>query len=216
MVYREIDGQRQEPVEDLTVEVSPEFVGAVSQELGARHAELKGQEQTSSATLRFNYTIATAALIGLRNQLLTATKGTVIMSAIPLGYRPIEVRYRTNRNGALIAFEPGAATAYALAAAEARGELFVGAGTTVYRGMIVGLANKAGDLDINVCKERQLTNMRSKASDGTIQLTPHTEMSLEQCLDFLNDDELLEVTPLHLRLRKRELDPTLRKRQNKI
>ena len=121
VVYREIDGVKQEPVEELTIEVEPEFVGAVSQELGVRRAELKNQEITGSGSTRFVYDITTAALIGLRNNLLTATKGTAIMSSLPSGYRPLEGKYRPERNGALIAFEPGASTAYALDAAQARG-----------------------------------------------------------------------------------------------
>ena len=215
VVYREIDGVKCEPIEDLTIEVAPEYVGAVSQELGIRKAELKTQEITSSGTARFVYEISTAALIGLRNNLLTATKGTVIMSSIPSGYRPSEGRYKPERNGALISFEGGVSTAYALDSAQARGILFIPPQVDVYQGMIVGLSNKKDDLDINVCREKQLTNMRTHASDGAIQLTPYTQLSLEQCLDFLLDDELLEVTPKSLRLRKRQLDPIKRKRENR-
>lgn len=215
VVYKEIDGKKQEPVEELAIEVEPEFVGAVSQELGIRRAELVTQELTSAGSARFTYRITTAALIGLRNNLLTATKGTAIMSSLPSGYRPVEGRYKPERNGALIAFEAGTSTAYALDAAQARGILFIPPGVPVYQGMIVGLSNKKDDLDINICKEKQLTNMRTHASDGAIQLTPHTQYSLEQCIDFLLDDELLEVTPKSLRLRKRQLDPVKRKRENK-
>ncbi len=215
VVYREIDGKKCEPIESLTVEVSPEFVGAVSQELGIRKAELKSQELTSTGATRFVYEISTAALIGLRNNLLTATKGTVIMSSIPCGYRPIEGKYKPERNGALVAFEDGVSTSYALDAAQARGVLFIPPQVPVYQGMIVGLSNKKEDIDINICKEKQLTNMRTHASDGAIQLTPCTQLSLEQCLDFLLDDELLEVTPKSLRLRKRQLDPIKRKRENR-
>ncbi len=215
VVYKEVNGQKQEPVEELTIEVEPEFVGAVSQELGIRRAELKSQEMTSTGSTRFVYEITTAALIGLRNNLLTATKGTAIMSSLPSGYKPINNNYRPERNGALIAFEPGTSTSYALDAAQARGILFIPPGVPVYQGMIVGLANKKDDLDINICKEKQLTNMRTHASDGAIQLTPHTQYSLEQCIDFLLDDELLEVTPKSLRLRKRELNPIKRKRANR-
>ncbi len=215
VVYREIDGVKSEPIESLTLEVAPEFVGAVSQELGVRKAELVSQELTTSGTTRFVYEISTAALIGLRNNLLTATKGTVIMSSIPSGYRPCEGRYKPERNGALIASEDGVSTAYALDSAQARGVLYIPPQVPVYRGMIVGLSNKKDDLDINVCREKQLTNMRTHASDGAIQLTPYTQLSLEQCLDFLLDDELLEVTPKSLRLRKRQLDATLRKRENR-
>ncbi|MBO4276243.1 translational GTPase TypA [Candidatus Saccharibacteria bacterium] len=216
VVYREIDGVKSEPIESLTVEVAPEFVGAVSQELGVRKAELKSQEMTTTGTTRFVYEISTAALIGLRNNLLTATKGTVIMSSIPSGYRPAEGRYKPERNGALVAFEDGVSTAYALDAAQARGILFIPPQVPVYQGMIVGLSNKKDDLDINICREKQLTNMRTHASDGAIQLTPYTQLSLEQCLDFLLDDELLEVTPKSLRLRKRQLDPIKRKRENRV
>ena len=216
VVYREIDGKKCEPIESLTVEAAPEFVGAVSQELGIRKAELKSQELTSTGTTRFVYEISTAALIGLRNNLLTATKGTVIMSSIPSGYRPVEGKYRPERNGALIASEDGTSTAYALDSAQARGILYIPPQVPVYQGMIVGLSNKKDDLDINICREKQLTNMRTHASDGAIQLTPYTQLSLEQCLDFLLDDELLEVTPKSLRLRKRQLDPIKRKRENRV
>ncbi len=216
VVYRTIDGVKCEPFEDLTIEVGQEFVGAVSQELGIRKAELRTQEITTSGSARFVYEISTAALIGLRNNLLTATKGTVIMSSIPSGYRPSEGKYKPERNGALISFESGVSTAYALDSAQARGVLFIPPQVPVYQGMIVGLSNKKDDLDINICREKQLTNMRTHASDGAIQLTPYTQLSLEQCLDFLLDDELLEVTPKSLRLRKRQLDPIKRKRENKV
>ena len=215
VVYKEIDGKKCEPFEDLTIEVSPEYVGAVSQELGIRKAELISQELTSTGATRFTYEISTAALIGLRNQLMTATKGTVLMSSIPKGYREIESKYKPERNGALISFESGTSTAYALDMAQARGILFIPPQVPVYQGMIVGLSNKKDDIDLNVCREKQLTNMRTHASDGAIQLTPYTNLSLEQCLDFLLDDELLEVTPKSLRLRKRQLDPIKRKREAK-
>ena len=215
VVYKEENGQKLEPVEDLTIEVDSEFVGPVSQEMGIRKAELKTQEITSTGSTRFTYEITTAALIGLRNNLLTATKGTVIMSSIPMGYKPADSKYKPERNGALISFETGVSTAYALDAAQARGTLYIPPQVPVYQGMIVGLSNKKEDIDINVCREKQLTNMRTHASDGAIQLTPYTKLSLEQCLDFLLDDELLEVTPKSLRLRKRQLDPIKRKRENR-
>ena len=216
VVCREIDGKKYEPMEELTIEVDPEFTGAVSQELGLRRAELKSQENTTTGTVRFVYEISTAALIGLRNNLLTATKGTAIMSSIPSGYRLAEGHYKPERNGALVSFEDGVSTAYALDNAQARGVLFIPPGVPVYHGMIVGLSNKKADLDINICREKQLTNMRTHASDGAIQLTPYTQLSLEQCLDFLLEDELLEVTPKSLRLRKRQLDPIKRKRENRV
>lgn len=216
VVYHEENGVKMEPVESLSIEVGPEYVGAVSQELGIRKAELVSQDLTTSGSTRFTYHITTAALIGLRNNLLTATKGTVIMSSIPKGYEPVISKYKPERNGALISFESGVSTAYALDAAQARGTLYIPPQVPVYQGMIVGLANKKEDIDINVCREKQLTNMRTHASDGAIQLTPYTQLSLEQCLDFLLDDELLEVTPKTLRLRKRQLDPIKRKRENRM
>jgi GTP-binding protein len=205
----------EEPVEEVFVEVGAEFVGAIAQEFGARQAELLGQETTAQGTIRTQYKIATRGLIGLRNLLLTATKGTVIMNSLPAGYQPVGAKIASLRNGALIASETGASTAYALANAESRGEFFIPAAANVYAGQIVGLNNRHEDLEINVAKSKNLTNMRSKSSDGAIQLTPFTELSLEQSLDFINDDELLEITPENLRLRKKDLDPTMRTRANK-
>jgi GTP-binding protein len=210
----EVDGEVQEPVEELLIEVGGEFLGAVSQELGTRRAIPTKQEQTSSGATRSTYIIPTRAMIGLRNLLLTATKGTVIMNTLPHGYQPLGAKLQQTRNGALIATEAGATTAFALDNASARGELFVGPGTTVYQGMIVGMYNRGGDLDVNVCRGKQLTNMRTSSSDGTIQLTPYTDLSLEQSIDFIENDELLEVTPKSLRLRKRFLDPNQRKRNS--
>lgn len=206
------DGVEKEPVEELLIEVGNEFVGAISQELGQRRAEMTHQETTSAGAIRQTYKIPTRSLIGLRNLLLTATKGTVIMHSLPAGYQPLGPKLQQTRNGALIATEAGSTTAYALDNSAARGILYVGPGTTVYQGMIVGLYNRQGDLDVNVCKGKQLTNMRTSSSDGTVQLTPFTELSLEQCIDFIVDDELLEVTPQNLRLRKRFLNPNDRKR----
>lgn len=216
VVLSEENGQTMEPVEELFIEVAPEFVGAVAQELGTRHAELIKQETSAQGAIRSTYKITSRAIIGLHNLLLTATKGTVIMSSLPNGYQPLGAPLIGLRNGALIAAETGPSTAYALANAEARGELYIGPGVEVYAGQIVGLNKRKEDLEINVCKGKQLTNMRSKSSDGAIQLTPYTEMSLEQCLDFIENDELLEVTPKNLRLRKAELDPIKRKRAKRI
>ena len=209
------DGIEKEPVEELIIEVAPEFVGAVSQEMGARRAEMRAQESLPTGATRLTYIITTRAMIGLRNLMLTATKGTIIMNSLPYGYQEIGAKIPSSRNGVLIAFEKGVSTPYALQSAESRGELFIGPGTEVYAGMIVGLNNRQEDLEINVVKEKHLTNMRSKSSDGAVQLTPYTDLSLEQCIDFIEDDELLEVTPQNLRLRKRYLDSNERKRMAK-
>ncbi|MCL2037676.1 translational GTPase TypA [Candidatus Saccharibacteria bacterium] len=215
VVLKEENGQKLEPVEEVFVEVAPEFAGAVAQEFGTRHAELLGQETTTQGTLRSNYRIATRGLIGMRNILLTATKGTLIMNSLPAGYQQLGAKLTNLRNGTLIASETGTSTPYALANAESRGEFFIPPSVEVYAGQIVGLNARKEDLEINVTKAKNLTNMRSKSSDGTVQLTPYTDLSLEQCLDFINDDELLEITPKNLRLRKSELDPNQRKRQSR-
>lgn len=212
VVTIEEDGVKKEPVEELLIEVSSEFLGVVSQELGSRRATLVRQEQTSSGTSRTTYILPTRALIGLRNLLLTDTKGTVIMNSLPHGYQPISGALPRSRNGVLIAYESGTTTPYALQNAESRGQLFVGPAVEVYGGMIIGLYTRQEDLEVNVCKAKHLTNMRSSSSDGTVQLTPYTELSLEQCIDFIDDDELLEVTPKSLRLRKRYLDNNSRKK----
>ena len=209
------DGVEKEPVEELQIEVGPEFVGVVSQELGARRATLVRQENTSSGMTRITYILPTRAMIGLRNLLLTSTKGTVIMNSLPHGYELLGGKLQSTRNGVLIAFETGVTTPYALASAESRGELFIGPAVNVYAGQIVGLNTRQEDMEINVCKAKHLTNMRSKSSDGTVQLTPFVDLSLEQSIDFIEDDELLEVTPKSLRLRKKYLDPNERKRAGK-
>lgn len=215
VVTIEENGKTMEPVEELLIEVAPEFIGVISQELGARRADMIRQEQTSGGATRLTYVLPTRALIGLRNLLLTATKGTVIMNTLPHGYQPLGPKLQKIRNGAIIATEAGVTTPYALDMGEARGELYIGPGVQVYAGMIVGLYNRHEDLEMNVCKAKHLTNMRSSSSDGTTQLTPFTELSLEQCIDFIEDDELLEVTPKNLRLRKRFLDSNQRKRAAK-
>jgi GTP-binding protein len=215
VVTIEEGGVTKEPVEELEVEVGQEFVGVVSQALGVRRAELRHQATMPNGIARLSYILPTRALIGLRDQLLTATKGTVIMNSLPHGYQPLGSKLPQTRNGVLIAWEAGVSTPYALENAEQRGELFIGATVEVYAGMIVGVNTRQEDLEVNVCKAKHLTNMRSKSSDGTVQLTPFTDLSLEQCIDFIEDDELLEVTPKSLRLRKRYLDHTERKRHQK-
>jgi GTP-binding protein len=216
VVTKEVDGKTMEPVEELTVEVPDEHVGPVQQELGMRRAELIKQELTGRGVTRLLYKLPTRALLGLRNILLTNTRGTVVMYSLMLGYEPVGTPIPRLRSGVLIAFETGTATPYSLQNVEQRGTSFVGPGTKVYAGQIIGLNSRSDDLEINVVREKQLTNMRSKSSDGTVQLTPPVIMSLEECLDFIENDELLEVTPESLRLRKKLLDPNQRKRAPKI
>jgi GTP-binding protein len=206
------EGVTMEPVEEVIIEVPAEYVGVVQMEFGTRRATLKEQFATSRGVTKLIYELPTRAFLGVRNILMTNTKGTIVMNSLMVGYQPLGSRLQQLRNGVLIAFETGTTMPYSLETAEARGTLFAGPAEKVYAGQIIGLNTRGEDMEINVCKAKHLTNMRSKSSDGVVQLTPPTRFSLEQCLDFIENDELLEVTPKNLRLRKRELDPTKRKR----
>ena len=206
------DGVTMEPLEEVIIEVPAEHVGAVQMELGQRRALLKEQFASPKGVTKLIYEMPTRNLLGMRNILMTNTKGTIVMNSLVIGSQPIGASLQQLRNGVLIAWENGTTMPYSLESAEARGTLFVGPAIQVYAGQIIGLNTRQEDMEINVCKGKHLTNMRSKSSDGVVQLTPPTIFSLEQCLDFIENDELLEVTPKTLRLRKRELDHTKRKR----
>lgn len=213
VVTHQENGQTVEPVEEVIIEIPSEHVGSVQMELGQRRAVLSEQFASPKGVTKLIYEMPTRALLGMRNTLLTSTKGTIIMNSLVTGFQPVGAPLQQLRNGVLIAFETGVTTPYSLQNAEARGTLYVGPAEKVYAGQIVGLNTRQEDMEINVCKAKHLTNMRSSSSDGIVHLTPPTIFSLEQCLDFIEDDELLEVTPENLRLRKKELDPTKRKRQ---
>ncbi len=215
VITKQIDRVEQEPLEELIIEVPAEYIGQVQTELSRRKAKLTEQFVSPKGVTKLVYELPTRALLGLRNILLTQTKGTIIMNSVMLGYQPLGQPLSQLRNGALIAHESGVTTPYALQNAESRGVTFVGPAIKVYAGQIVGLNSRIEDIEINVCKEKHLTNMRSSSSDGVVQLTPPTVFSLEECLDFIENDELLEVTPKSLRLRKRELAASLRKKANK-
>lgn len=215
VVTHEESGVTMEPVEEVVIEVPMEHVGAVQMELGARRAVLKEQFASPKGVTKLVYTMPTRALLGMRNELMTKTKGTLIMNSLSIGSRPMGAPLQQLRGGVLIAFEAGVSTPYALQNAEARGVVFIEPAQKVYAGQIIGLNKRQEDIEINVCKAKQLTNMRSSSSDGVVQLTPATILSLEECLDFIENDELLEVTPKSLRLRKKELDPNKRKRASK-
>ena len=206
------NGKEVEPVEEVNIEVPAEHVGTVQMELGQRRAVLKEQFASPKGVTKLIYEMPTRALLGMRNILLTNTKGTIVMNSLVKGFEPIGQSLQQLRNGVLISFETGVSTPYALQNVEARGTTFIGPAEQVYAGQIIGLNTRQEDMEINVCKAKHLTNMRSSSSDGVVQLTPPTIFSLEQCLDFIENDELLEVTPKSLRLRKRELDPSKRKR----
>lgn len=213
VVTKEEKGQTLEPLEELIIEIPAEHVGTVQMELGSRRATLKEQFNSSKGDTKLVYELPTRALLGLRDKLMTSTKGTIILNSLMIGYQPLGPALQQIRNGALVAFETGITTPYSLQNAEARGTVFVGPAVKVYAGQVVGLNSRSEDMEINVCKAKHLTNMRSSSSDGVVQLTPPTILSLEQCIGFIEDDELLEVTPKSLRLRKKELDPNKRKRQ---
>lgn len=212
VVVKEEDGKTMEPLEELIIEVPAEHAGAVQMELGQRRATLKEQFVTSQGATKLIYELPTRALLGLRNILITNTKGTVIMNSLTVGYQEQGPSLQQLRNGVLISFEQGTATPYSLENAQERGTCYVGPGEKVYAGQVIGLNNRGDDLEINIVKEKHLTNIRSSSSDGIVHLTPHIVLTLEECLDFIENDELLEVTPLNLRIRKRELDPNKRKR----
>ncbi len=207
------NGKTIEPIEEVIIEVPADHVGTVQMELGTRRATLKEQFASPKGVTKLVYELPTRALLGLRNILITNTKGTVVMNSLMIGYEPMSGALQQLRNGVLISFEAGVTTAYALQNAEARGTTFIGPAEQVYAGQIIGLNTRQEDMEINVCKAKHLTNMRSSSSDGVVQLTPPMVLSLEQCLDFIENDELLEVTPKSLRLRKKLLDPVARKRQ---
>ncbi len=212
VVTHEEKGQTMEPVEEVIIEVPAEHVGTVQMELGQRRATLKEQFASPKGVTKLIYEMPTRSLLGMRNILLTNTKGTIVMNSLVIGFQPQTAALQQLRNGVLIAYETGTTTPYSLETAEARGTIFIGPAEKVYAGQIIGLNTRQEDLEINVCKAKHLTNMRSSSSDGVVQLTPPTIFSLEQCLDFIENDELLEVTPKNLRLRKKELDQKKRKR----
>lgn len=212
VVTKEEDGQVLEPIEELIIEVEEQYGGAVTSELGKRRAELVSMEPTAKGSSQMIYKIPTRAMLGLRGQLLTATKGTVILNSLLVGYDKLGAPLQKLRNGALISFETGVAITYSLKNLEDRGSAFVGPGAKVYTGMIIGLNRRSDDMEINICKEKKLTNVRASSTDMTTQLTPFTELSLEEALDFIEDDELLEVTPKNIRMRKKYLTENERKK----
>ena len=204
-IVKTINGQRMEPLGRLTVDVREENLGAVTEALGKRRGEMIEISYDSKGGVRLEYTIPTRGLIGFRNSFLTLTAGTGLMGSIGIGYRPWAGDFREQRNGALTASSAGTTLAFGLAGAQERGTTFIEAGEEVYEGMIVGIQKRPGDIRVNVCREKKQSNIRSSTSDISVRLTPASRQSLEQSLDFLTDDELLEVTPKHLRLRKRHL-----------
>ena len=206
------NGKKLEPMELVTIDVPEEFVGAVIEKLGTRKGEMVNMAPGERGYTRLEFNIPARGLIGYRNEFLTDTRGNGIMNSQFNGYEPYKGEIASRSQGSLVASETGEAVAYGLYNAQERGDLFIGAGTKVYMGMVVGRNARSEDMPINVCKKKQLTNTRASGSDDALKLTPHIVMSLEQCIDFISDDELVEVTPESLRIRKRILDPVERRK----
>lgn len=203
-----------EPMEIAYIDVPEEFTGAVIQKLTSRKGELQGMSPANGGYTRLEFSIPSRGLIGYRGEFMTDTKGNGIMNTAFDGYAPYKGDLSYRKTGSLIAYESGESITYGLFNAQERGILFIGAGVKVYSGMVIGQNPKAEDIEINVCKTKKLTNTRSSSADEALKLTTPKEMSLEQCLDFIDTDELLEITPVSLRIRKKILDPTMRKRSS--
>ena len=203
-----------EPMEIAYIDVPEEFTGAVIQKLTSRKGELQGMSPANGGYTRLEFSIPSRGLIGYRGEFMTDTKGNGIMNTAFDGYAPFKGDLSYRKTGSLIAYESGESITYGLFNAQERGILFIGAGVKVYSGMVIGQNPKAEDIEINVCKTKKLTNTRSSSADEALKLTTPKEMSLEQCLDFIDTDELLEITPVSLRIRKKILDPTMRKRSS--
>ena len=212
VLTKEIDGKVCEPIERMIADVPEECMGTVIEKMGRRKADLLGMTPMGSR-YRLEFLVPSRGLFGYRNEFLTDTKGEGIMSSVLEDYAPMKGAIERRLTGSLISFETGEACAYGLGAAQERGALLIGAGTEVYAGMVVGICSRNEDMTVNVCKKKQLTNMRAAGSDEAVRLVPPRNFSLEQCLEFLADDELLECTPKSLRIRKRELDHATRMRQ---
>lgn len=206
------NGKKLEPMERAYIDVDDEYAGNVIQKLGERKGELLNMHSNGSGSTRLEFLIPARGLIGYRCEFLTDTKGTGVLNTIFDGYGPYKGDIQYRKQGSLIAFEAGEAITYGLFNAQERGTLFIGPGEKVYAGMVIGQNGKAEDIELNVCKTKKLTNTRSSSADEALKLTPPRILSLEQCLEFIDTDELLEVTPKNLRIRKKILDPTLRKR----
>jgi len=214
VIVRLKDGVKMEPMEYLVVDVASDFQGAIIEKMGPRKGEMVAMAPMGEM-VRLEFIIPARGLIGLRGEVLTDTRGTAVMTHTFHEYAPYKGDIPGRKNGALMAMDHGDTTAYSLDALQPRGTLFIGAGVEVYGGMIIGQNNKDNDLEINPCKGKKLTNVRASGTDDAIKLTPPKVMTLEQALEFIEDDELVEVTPNSIRLRKKELDPNRRKRSNK-
>lgn len=215
VIYKEIDGVKCEPIELLVVNVPDDSVGTVIEKLGRRKAEMINMEPAETGHTKIEFKIPARGLIGYRTEFLTDTKGEGTMNHIFDSYEPFKGDIQARVRGTIVAFEPGKSVTYGLYNAQDKGDLFIGPGVEVYEGMIVGLNSRGEDLAINVCKEKHLTNTRASGSDEALRLVPPIQMSLEKAIEFIQDDELVEVTPKSIRLRKKILDSKERERANR-
>lgn len=213
VLMKEIDGTLCEPIERLTIDVPEESMGSVMEKMGSRKAEMI-QMTPQGSRMRLEYLIPARGLLGYRSEFLTDTRGEGIMNAVFDSYQPFKGEISRRHTGSLVSFETGEAVGYGIFKVQDRGTMFITPGTAVYEGMVVGYSPKSEDINVNVCKKKQLTNTRASGSDEALRLTPPQQMSLEACLEFLADDELLEVTPESLRIRKRILNNQLRAKAN--
>jgi GTP-binding protein len=202
VIIKEVNGKKMEPMESVVIDIPEEYMGVVMEKMGARRGQLTNMENMGNGALRLEFEIPTRGLLGYRSEFMTDTKGEGILNAVFSGYTPYKGEIPTRSRGALVAFESGESNTYGLYNAQDRGTLFIGPGVRVYEGMIVGENSRPGDLDINVCKKKHVTNLRSSTADEALRLTPPKEMTLEKCLEFIEDDELVEVTPKNIRMRK--------------
>ena len=212
VIFKEENGKKMEPMEYLTIDVPEEFMGAVMEKMGPRKAEMVNMTSAVNGYTRLEFIIPARGLIGFRNEFMTDTKGNGIMNHVFEGYAPYKGEIEARSRGSIVSFEQGEAIAYGLFNAQERGRLFITPGTPVYQGMVVGECARAEDLDINVCKGKKLTNTRASGSDDAVKLVPVTKLTLEQSIEFIGNDELVEVTPESIRIRKRYLDAAERKR----
>ncbi|WP_265443890.1 translational GTPase TypA [Acetivibrio straminisolvens] len=210
VIYKEVNGELYEPIEYLIIDVPEDFMGVVMEKLGSRKAEMVNMHSSQQGYMRLEFKIPSRGLIGYRSEFLTDTKGNGIMNHVFHGFEPFKGEIPRRQRGSMVAWEDGEAVTYGLYNAQERGSLFITPGTKVYEGMIVGENSRAEDIVINVCKKKHVTNMRASGSDEALRLTPPVILSLEQCLEFIEDDELVEVTPKNIRLRKKILNTELR------
>ncbi|HSV74529.1 MAG TPA: translational GTPase TypA [Chthonomonadales bacterium] len=215
VIVRQIDGMAQEPVEEVTIDVAEEYLGAVIEQLGARRGEMADMRAPGDGTVHLVYRIPTRGLLGFRTEFINLTRGTGVLNSLFAGYRPMTGEIAVQRSGSLVAVETGTATTYGLEGAETRGAMFIGPGVEVYAGMIVGKHQRDTDLEVNVCKQKHLTNVRSSTKEIVEKLTPPTVMTLDRAIEYIGADELVEVTPKSVRMRKRIMNANMRRRAEK-